>query len=139
MPFEDEISAEGVAVVAYRPEWVQEAAVLAGDLRRAVPASLAVEHIGSTAVPGMAAKDCLDMMIVVDDLAGANAEQHLAPLGFRRRPEPWNNLESAGGREWPKQVYAPPVGARPCNIHVRTAGSEMRALTLDLGHAESRS
>ena len=45
-------------------------------LRAAVPASLAVEHIGSTAVPGMAAKDCLDMMIVVDDLSHTAADQY---------------------------------------------------------------
>jgi GrpB-like predicted nucleotidyltransferase (UPF0157 family) len=107
-----------------------EAAALADDLRAALPASLAVEHIGSTAVQGMAAKDCLDMMIVVDELSSAATEQHLAPLGYRRRPEPWNNLEPAGGREWPKLVYAPPVGARPCNVHVRTASSATARLAL---------
>lgn len=45
MPFDDEISADGVGVVGYRPEWAQEAGALACDLRNAVPASLAVEHI----------------------------------------------------------------------------------------------
>lgn len=130
VPFEDEISANGVAVVQYRSEWAQEAAVLADDLRTAVPTSLAVEHIGSTSVPGMAAKDCLDMMIVVADLTHAAAEQHLTPLGYRRRPEPWNNLEQADGREWPKQVYAPSAGARPCNIRIRTAGSGTARLAL---------
>lgn len=130
VPFEDEISPHGVTVVAYRPEWAQEAAQLADELRGNVHTSLAIEHIGSTAVPGMAAKDCLDLMIVVDDLATAGVEQRLAPQGYRRRPEPWNNLESAGGGAWPKQVFAPPVGARLCNLHVRTAGSETSRLAL---------
>ena len=130
MPFEDEISAGGVAVIAYRPEWVAEAVALAADLRVSVPASLAVEHVGSTAVPGMAAKDCLDMMIVVSDLTSAAVEQHLTPRGYRRRSEPWNSYEQAGGREWPKQVYAPPVGARSGNIHVRTASSASARLAL---------
>jgi len=130
VPFEDEISADGVTVVAYRPQWVLEAAALSDNLCAAMPTSLAVEHIGSTAVPCMAAKDCLDMMIVVDELFGAAAEQHLAPLGYRRRPEPWNNLEQAGGRECPKEVYAPPAGARPCNIHVHTASSATSRLAL---------
>lgn len=93
---------------------------MADELRANVPTRLALEHIGSTGVPGMAAKDCLDLMIMVDDLASAGVEQRLGPHGYRRRPEPWNNSESAGGRAWPKQVFAPPVGARPCNLHVRT-------------------
>jgi len=59
----------------------------------------------------------------VDDFAIAADEQHLAPLGYRRRREPWNNVEQAGGRDWPKQVYAPPAGAWPCNNPVRTVSS----------------
>ena len=96
---------------------------MADALRAATSDTLGVEHIGSTSVPGMAAKDCLDMMIVVADLETSRVEVDLSRVGYRRRPEPWNNLEPAAGRKWPKMVFAPPVGGRSQNIHVRTAGS----------------
>ncbi len=123
MPFDDEISPAGVTVHAYRPEWVAEAAGLAEALAEAVPRAVAIEHIGSTSIPGMAAKDCLDMMIVVRDFEDSEVERNLVRLGYRRRPEPWNNLEPAEGREWPKMVFAPPVGGRSRNLHVRLEGS----------------
>lgn len=40
---------------------------------------------------------------------------------FRVRPETWNRVEAAAGREWPKLVFAPPVGERASNVHVREA------------------
>lgn len=123
MPFPDELHLVQVEVVAYRPEWVSEAAEVSARLRLAVPMALAVEHIGSTSVSGMWAKDCLDLMVVVNDLATTDAEQRLVDLGFRRRPEPWNNDEPADGRLWPKMVFAPPVGGRRVNVHVRAVDS----------------
>jgi dephospho-CoA kinase len=123
VPFVDEVAAGGVAVQPYRPQWAAEATSLAEILRAAVPAAFGVEHIGSTSIPGMAAKDCLDMMVVVANLQDSGVEADLCRLGYRRRPEPWNNLESAAGKDWPKMVFAPPAGGRPQNIHVRTAGS----------------
>lgn len=117
------MSPSGVRVHAYRPEWAVEGAALARELRRVVPAATAVEHIGSTAVPGLSAKDCLDMMILVEDLDHSGAEPLLTEAGYRRRPEPWNNLEHAYGRDWPKMVFAPPAGARSVNVHVRVTGS----------------
>ncbi len=130
VPFDDELRPGGVTITGYRDQWPTEAAELAGTLRRAVPSAVAVEHIGSTSIPGMAAKDCLDMTIVVEDLLTSRAESGLSLLGFRRRPEPWNNFEEAGGKTWPKMVSAPPAGGRPVNIHVRTVGSASTRLSL---------
>jgi dephospho-CoA kinase len=42
---------------------------------------------------------------------------------FRERPEEWNSSETLDGRAYPKRVFAPPVGGRPVNVHVREAGS----------------
>lgn len=130
MPFDDEISPTGVSIHPYRPEWATQAAVLAGELSEAVTSAVTVEHIGSTSIPGMAAKDCLDMMIVVDDLVSCGAEPALTAIGYRRRPEPWNNAESADGRDWPKMVFAPPVGGRSRNVHVRSVDSASARLAL---------
>lgn len=130
MPFDDEISPDGVHVHAYREAWASEAAELGAWLGQVVPTAAGVEHIGSTSVPGMAAKDCLDMMVVVNDLVTSAVEPALTSAGYRRRPEPWNNLEEAGGSTWPKMVFAPPAGARSVNIHIRTIGSATLRVSL---------
>lgn len=130
VPFDDEVSTDGVKVIAYRHEWADEATALAHELRAAVPKALGIEHIGSTSVPGMAAKDCLDMMIIVEDLQASQAEPRLTGLGYRRRPEPWNNLEPVNGEAWPKMVFAAPAGDRAVNIHIRTADSATARIAL---------
>lgn len=71
----------------------------------------------------MAAKPCIDLMVVVPDLSTSGAEASLARAGFRRRPEPWNDTERAEGRDWPKMVFAPPIGRPSCNVHVRLEGA----------------
>jgi len=56
-------------VVAYRPYWVEEFARIAGRIRDLVgPAAIRIDHIGSTAVPGLGAKDVIDLQITVGDL-----------------------------------------------------------------------
>ncbi len=87
-----------------------------------LPDAVSVDHIGSTAVPGLAAKDCLDVMIQVRDLATAGAADALERRAYRRRPEPWNQQEISYGIVCPKQVFAPPPGTRSCNLHIREHG-----------------
>lgn len=49
---------------------------------------LALEHIGSTSVPGLAAKPIIDLMGAVESLAAAEAlEPVLAPLGYEYVPQ----------------------------------------------------
>jgi GrpB-like predicted nucleotidyltransferase (UPF0157 family) len=43
--------------------------------------------------------------------------------GFRERPEEWNRIESVDGVPFAKRVFAPPVGQRAMNLHVRASGS----------------
>lgn len=119
MPFPDEASAHGVEVVPHEPRWAVMGDALVASLAALCPRAVAVEHIGSTSVPGLAAKDCLDAMVVVrgfEDAAG------LAAAGYRQRPEPWNLEETSYGVTCVKQVFAPPVGGRRVNIHVRLEG-----------------
>lgn len=112
-----------MAITAYQASWAAQAAVLIQDLRRLVPDAVAVEHIGSTSIPGMAAKPCIDLMIVLRDLNTSPVDLNLTAAGYRRRPEPWNNHEMAGDREWPKMVFAPAAGGPSINIHVRPDGA----------------
>lgn len=63
-----------IEMVDYRPEWAQlfeqEKAVLYGVL---VQAKAVIEHIGSTSVPGLAAKPIIDIMIGLADFTIANS------------------------------------------------------------------
>ena len=50
---------EPVEIVAYDAQWPDRSAELAAGIRRALgPRVLAIEHVGSTAVPGLGGKEC---------------------------------------------------------------------------------
>src|SRR5690349_697177 len=73
-------------LVPYNPAWADDARRIVNRLKLACGAkALRVDHIGSTAVPGMDAKDVIDIQITVasldvaDELAGA-----LTDVGFPR-------------------------------------------------------
>ena len=118
MPFPDE--SRQVAVVEYRPQWPTEFELIASGLRDALGGlAWAVDHVGSTSVPGLQAKDCIDVQVRMRSIDEARDPQLLAAVGFRCRPEPWNRIELCGGERCRKLVFAPPPGARPCNVHLR--------------------
>jgi GrpB-like predicted nucleotidyltransferase (UPF0157 family) len=59
---------EAIAVAPYDPQWPARYAALAADIARVLgPAALHLEHIGSTAVPGLAAKPVIDIDLTVAD------------------------------------------------------------------------
>jgi GrpB-like predicted nucleotidyltransferase (UPF0157 family) len=131
------VNRRDVVVVDYDPEWPSRAqslideviAALGGTARR-------IEHIGSTAVPGMAAKDVLDVQVSVDDLdaaAGAFADP-LRALGFERLP--YNRDHVPAGCSDPADLWAKRFWhrrdhpARDANLHVRLVGSPNERLAL---------
>ncbi len=106
----------------YRSSWPAAFEALAARLRAALgEAALAVDHVGSTAVPGLAAKDCIDAQVRVAAMDEARIVPPLAALGFRLRPEPWNRIETSLGETSPKLVFAPAPGERAANVHIRLA------------------
>ncbi|GAB2740681.1 hypothetical protein GCM10010442_71280 [Kitasatospora kifunensis] len=118
MPFTDELGQ--VAVVEYRPEWPAEFERLAGRLEESLEGlAVAVDHVGSTSVPGLPAKDCIDVQVRMSSIDEARDIPLLAAIGFRCRPEPWNRMEVSAGQHCRKLVFAPPIGARRCNVHLR--------------------
>ena len=122
MPFPDEL-ARGLAVVVYQHTWPGDFTVLARRICDATGSAVVrVSHVGSTSVPGLAAKDCIDVQVETLDeglIAGC-----LGRIGFRLRPEPWNRVEATPGGPCPKLVFAPPAQERASNLHVVAAGSE---------------
>jgi GrpB-like predicted nucleotidyltransferase (UPF0157 family) len=124
MPFPDEL-ARGLAVVAYDRRWPSDFAVLARRIEGALGAlAVRVDHVGSTSVPGLAAKDCIDVQVEVRSLDEELIAGCFGRIGFRLRPEPWNHAEATSGGLCPKLVFAPPEGERASNIHVLETASQ---------------
>ena len=87
---------EPVSVVEHDPGWRERAAVLAEELQQVLPVGATVEHVGSTAVPGLAAKPIIDLLVGVrGDAQRQAAVAALVAAG-------WEHLEEAGvaGREY---------------------------------------
>lgn len=76
-----------VVVVAYDPAWPALFERLRAPIAEALgDAATTIEHVGSTAVPGLAAKPIIDMTIVVPhEAALRSAIDRLATLGYRHR------------------------------------------------------
>ena len=76
----EEVVRERVEIAPYDPAWPQRFREEAGHLRACLPADLIgrIEHFGSTAVPGLAAKPIVDMLVEVTDLAAAR--ERIAPV-----------------------------------------------------------
>jgi GrpB-like predicted nucleotidyltransferase (UPF0157 family) len=65
---------EPVEIVAYDAQWPDRFAELAAGIRRALgPRVLAIEHVGSTAVPGLAGKNVVDIDLTVTNPADEEA------------------------------------------------------------------
>lgn len=87
---------ERVEIVPHDPGWRHRAVHLAASLDRLLAPSLVlpVEHVGSTAVAGLAAKPVIDLQAAVADLEGtahvttalAQEDWHLVPPELDRRP-----------------------------------------------------
>ena len=70
----------------YDPGWPAAAQTAMKELTAALDGRLLrIEHIGSTSVPGLAAKPVIDLMAATDDLdsVAAAAEPTLTALGYR--------------------------------------------------------
>lgn len=76
-----------VVVVPYSSAWPAQFEVVARDLRQALTglASARVEHVGSTSVPGLAAKPILDIDVIVDGKEMAKAVAAMGSAGYVHR------------------------------------------------------
>ncbi|MEV6525593.1 dephospho-CoA kinase [Longispora sp. NPDC051575] len=115
-----------LVISAPDPTWPEQYARLAARITHAAgDLALTLDHIGSTSVPDLPAKDILDLQLGVADLAAAD---RLAPLlaaaGFPANPgEWWDNPKPPDTTIWYKRVHGAADPARPVNLHVRPVGS----------------
>ena len=111
VPFPDEIGP--VLLVGDVGQWRSEYLVILRQLRLLELSPVAmIEHVGSTAVPGLAAKDVIDVQIRVPVLDPEFVTAQFTAGGYRHRPEEWNNLETTRLGPYPKLVFAPAAGER---------------------------
>ncbi|MBI2205997.1 MAG: GrpB family protein [Candidatus Rokubacteria bacterium] len=114
-------------VIAYQPRWADEFSKIARHVRDLVgDAALRIDHIGSTAVPGLGAKDVIDVQITLSDLDQAGALTNpLRNAGFRHG----TTFEYDAFRGTPAQdaqlrklFMREPRGERRVHLHIREVG-----------------
>jgi GrpB-like predicted nucleotidyltransferase (UPF0157 family) len=114
-----------IEIADYQDRWPSEFRSVASRLRQALGSSaLRIDHIGSTAVPELPAKDVIDVQITVADLS-ETVESVLTDAGFVRRQ--WTRDHMPPGSTLPdveleKRVFGAAEGERPANIHIRVEG-----------------
>jgi GrpB-like predicted nucleotidyltransferase (UPF0157 family) len=107
-----------VEIVPYSAAWRESAQREIDQLTYALgPVLYAVHHIGSTAVPGLAAKPILDFMLVATEISLMDdALPILERLGYRG----WGELGITGRRYFTRDTG---VGTRVAQLHCFSQGS----------------
>jgi GrpB-like predicted nucleotidyltransferase (UPF0157 family) len=102
----DVSAGRSITVVDYDPAWSTQFETLQSLILSAVgDIAVAVEHVGSTSVPGLAAKPIIDIDVVVASAADVSvAIERLAVIGYKHR----GNL-GVEGREACKSPPGPPT------------------------------
>ena len=123
-------------IVSHSPKWKEEfqsiKAIIVGRLGEAV---LQIDHIGSTSIEGLDAKDCIDIQITVKSFDQLDAViEGLTDLGYFYRPENNRDHVPPGWQgdlaNWDKRYFRAGEGMRRTNIHVRKLGMDNQRYAL---------
>jgi GrpB-like predicted nucleotidyltransferase (UPF0157 family) len=124
--------ADHILLLPHRPQWAAGFQALAARARAALgELALRIDHIGSTAVAGLPAKDVIDLQVTVASLEAARGP--LAAGGFvERGPRhdaappgtAWTEADTA------KLLWREPAGLPRANLHLRVAGRANQRLPL---------
>lgn len=115
-----------ISIVSYKSSWPREF-VEKGTLLSNILGELAlrIDHIGSTSVAGLAAKDVIDIQLTADRLSH-NLESTMNLAGFQRLSNitrdhlpPGNDADP---QEWEKWFFQPASAGKRVNVHVRLPG-----------------
>ena len=118
-----------ILIEPYSDRWPGQFAEIAARLRSLLgDRAVRIDHIGSTAVPGLAAKPVIDVQVTVRELADAD---RLVGAGFDEKVGFWDHRPpgaedhrppGADGpdADWRKRFFNPATGR--ANIHVRVVG-----------------
>lgn len=122
-----------ITVVGYDPAWPETFELLRSRIWPVVgDIATAIEHVGSTAVPGLAAKPVIDIDVVVpSDPDIATAVQRLGTIGYVHR----GDLGVAG-----REAFHAPTSLPRHHLYLCTASSQALANHLAVrNHLRARS
>jgi GrpB-like predicted nucleotidyltransferase (UPF0157 family) len=110
-----------IQIIPYQSRWPGEFRALGAELRAALgPRALAIHHIGSTSVPGLAAKDIIDIQVTVAEL-----EPSLTPpAGYEPTSYTTDHCPpglTLAAHELEKRYFRSPK--KRVHLHVRTQGA----------------
>lgn len=102
-----------VRLLPHDPLWAREAQTEIARIRAAIaPADLDIHHIGSTAIPGIAAKPIIDLLATAPSLAVLDyARAALEKLGYS-----WHGEAGLAGRRYCK-LDCTETGVRRVQLH----------------------
>jgi dephospho-CoA kinase len=119
------------------PVWPDQAARIVARLKTACGANaLRVDHIGSTAVPGLDAKDVIDIQVTIESLAAADElTAALRSAGYPRIDDVSSDVVKLDARStaerfdhsgdaalWRKRLHGSADPGRPTFVHLRVDG-----------------
>lgn len=112
-------------------EWPVTAQRLIGRLQWAIgEQAIRIDHIGSTAVPGLPAKDLIDIQVAVADLAGAGCVAVAArSAGFVHVNGSWFGEDRTGAAHR-EEVCVDADPGRPVNVNIRPVSAPVWRDTL---------
>jgi GrpB-like predicted nucleotidyltransferase (UPF0157 family) len=117
-----------IEIIPYTDRWTSEFKLIGATFRQALGShALRIDHIGSTSVPGLAAKDIIDIQVTVRQLEPfVQPRQAFEAVGYILRPENTQDHRPRGDNsaehEWAKRFFREPDGQRRVHVHVREAG-----------------
>ncbi|MFI7232360.1 GrpB family protein [Nonomuraea angiospora] len=115
--------ADPVEIADHDPAWQEEFARIGEALRRRLgDVAPRIDHIGSTAVPGLAAKPVIDVQVSVRSFEPLEA--------FRSPLESLGLVYRAGNPDLTKRYFREAPGGRRTHVHVRVLGSFSQQLSL---------
>ncbi len=114
------------AVVPADPTWAEQAARILARLNTTCGhRAVRIDHIGSTAVPGMDAKDVIDVQVTVPSLEIADElAEDLLRAGYPRVESITSDVPKPGTDPalWHKRFHASGDPGRPTHVHIRVDG-----------------
>ncbi len=116
-----------VEIVDPRPFWARGFQALGQSLRDCLgDLALRIDHIGSTSVPGLAAKDVIDIQVTVAQLDLDRLRPAFVCAGFEHRPDNSGDHRPPGSegpdQDWTKLYFSPVARDRAIHVHVRANG-----------------
>ena len=115
-----------IVIVPFREEWATEFARIETELRKALgDVAVRIDHIGSTSVPSLSAKDIIDVQVTVQSLDDPRIRQRLVESGYQVKDENTRDVFVGleGGSEELRKKYAHErEGERRTHIHIREQG-----------------